>query len=101
MHRHFQTIGCQRTAEHKTLSVLTDIYKAANARESGAKSGDIDIAQTVNLGSTQGGKIKPAAVIKIKLRRLIDNGLGMHRSPKAQPTCRHPANRSAFDGERD
>ncbi len=56
---------------------------------------------TASICSPQRGEVEPAAIIEVKLGRLIDDCLRMNRGPKAEAACGHSADRSAFDGQCD
>src|SRR4051812_16750853 len=65
--------------EHHFLGILTDIDKAPGARQARAKFAYVQIAFTVGLREPKERRVKTAAIIKVELIRLIDNGLGVDR----------------------
>ena len=61
--------------EHHLLGVLTDVDKAAGAREARAEFAHVQIAFAVGLREPKKRRVKAAAIIEVELVGLVDNGL--------------------------
>ena len=99
--RNTEASRCECADEHQLLGILTDIDKAAGARQARTKFAHIQVAFAVSLREPKKGCVKPAAVIKVELIGLIDNGLCVNRRSKIEPSCRHAANDARFGGKRE
>ena len=70
-----QTVSGEGAAEDEFARVLGDVDEATHAGETGAEAGNIDIPILIDLRGTEGGKVEATTVVKIELRRLIDDRL--------------------------
>ena len=90
----------ERAAKHQTLGVLRDVDEAADARESARERAHVDAAFRVHLHRAEYGSVEAAPVVKIKLRRLVHDGLRIMAATKAQPGRGYAARRPALHSER-
>ena len=64
--------------------------QGADAAEAGV-SAQTGLSVTVRLGETEKRNVQTAAVVKVKLGRLIDDRLGFGGRPEIEAAGRHPA----------
>ena len=88
--RHAQATRGEGADEHQLLGVLADIDEAAGARQARPEFADVQIAFAVGLCEPEKGGVEPAAVIKVELIRLIDDGLRVDRRSELSPPAGTP-----------
>ena len=84
-----------------SMRFVADVDEAAGAGESGAKSGDIDVAQGIRLGETEEGDIESTPVIEIELVGLVHHRVGIDASAKVHSTLRNATYDAGLGGQRD
>ena len=94
-----QTARREGAAEDQALGVLADVDESPHARQPGAEFAHVEVALAVRLRQAEEGQVESAAVVKIKLVRLIDDGLGIDRGAEIQPSGRNSADHSGLGGE--
>jgi len=77
LQRNFEIAGSEGADEDDLLRALADVDEAAGAGQLGPELGDVEIAFAIGLGQAEEGDVEAAAVVEIKLRRLIDDRLRM------------------------
>ena len=65
------------SAENHLARRVRDIDEASRASDARSEARDVHISQLINLGGSEGGEIEPASIVESKLRRLINNRLGI------------------------
>ena len=99
--RYTKAARCECADEHQLFGILTNIDKASGTRKTRPKLTHIQISLAIGLREPEKGCVQPAAVIKVELIGLIDNGLCVNRGSKIEPSCRHAANDARFGGKRE
>jgi len=66
-----------------------------------AELADIEIAVAVHLRQSQAGHVQSAAVVKVELGRLIEDGLGIARGAEAEAAGRNASDHAWLGGERE
>ena len=79
---------------------MGNIDKAARTGQAGAEFGNVQIAFAIGLRQPQKGHVQAAAIVKIKLAGLIDNGVGIGGGAKTQTAGGYAANHARLGGER-
>src|SRR5262249_19599757 len=95
-----QTPGRERPREQKLLRVLRDVDEAAGAREPASEPADIDVSIGVRLRHAQACEIEPAAIVKVELLILLDDGLRLERRSEIEPALRYAADDSGLCRQR-
>src|SRR3954451_4964810 len=86
--------GREGANEHHFLGILTDVDKAAGTRQARTEFTHIQISFAVSLREPKEGCVKSAAIIKVELVGLVDNGLCVDRRSKIKTSCRDASNDS-------
>ena len=94
-----QTARREGAAKDQALGILADIDEPSGARQPGAEFAHVETALAIRLCQAKEGKVKSAAIVKIKLVGLIDDGVGVDRGAKVQPSGRNSADHSGLGGE--
>ena len=79
----FNLARAKRTAEDKPPGIVRNVHESAHAREPPGKRAQIDAAFMVDFNCPKQGYVESAAIVEIKLRRLIDNGFRKMTATKA------------------
>ena len=95
----FQVSGSKCTAENNLFRILRNIDETAASGDTRAETADIDIAGCIALCKTKKTHIQSAAVIKIKLIRLIPVTIGINSCPEAFAVLRNTADGTGFNGQ--
>ena len=98
--RNFKPLGRQSPTKHQPPCGLRNIDKSTDSCESSPETRYVDVSVLIHLRRTKRSKIQPAAVVEIKLRRLINNCFGIAGRSEAEPTRRNSADCPTFHGKR-
>src|SRR5688572_20223511 len=93
--------GAKSAAKDQALGAMRDVHEAADTSHPSARKAHIHAALGVDFQRAQNRYVQSSAIIKVELRRLVDNGFRKMAAPKIQAGGRKTANRTALDGERE
>ena len=85
--------------EHHPLGILADVDEATGAGQAVAKLADIDVALLIDLRHAQEGDVQTTPVVKIELRGLVDDRLGIAGGAKVESTGRNAPEHARFGGQ--
>ena len=78
---------------------MADIDKPPCTRQPGTEFAHVEAALAVRLCQAEDSQVESTAVVKIKLVRLIDDGVGIDRGAEIEPPGRNSADHSGLGGE--
>ena len=82
------------------LCVLRNVDEAPRASELTTEAADIHVARRVDLGKSKTSEIEAAAVIKVELLVLLNDGFGIERGSEVKSALRKASYDSGFGCER-
>ena len=96
----FEPARREGASEHQLLCVLRNVDEAPRASELTTEAADIHVARRVDLGKSKTSEIEAAAVIKVELLVLLNDGFGIERGSEVEPALRKASYDSGFGRER-